>query len=329
MRRSATSESLLGREPAEGWSSVVASVLLGLVFVIVAAGCGASGKKPPLWRYHPPLRVSAHVLAVAPGSSRVAKHSLRVIADTLSAPRFSSTDSVSFATIQYQLISVNPGSPDAYSADQIIANEVTVKPDSSARTREEVLRPPRLLSTVDRLHWLAAGRRPFASPSDRAGASFSRNLPAGAWSFTPQGQVATFKQIRKLPTAERALTGALGRLLGATNHTTAPAALSLLQYGFLLAAAPLTRGGRKAILEAMGSLPGIHMCDALFPQQSLHGDAFCLNGDPSSTEILLDPRTGVALVVSERLDKRAPLYPNMRVGTLTSSYTFTLQPSPS
>jgi hypothetical protein len=243
--------------------------------------------------------------------------------------RFSSKDSVSFGTVQYQLIRVNPGSPDAYVADQIVAEEVTVKPDSSARTHEEVLRSPRLVSKVDRLHWQATGRRPFASPSDHAGASFTRNLPAGAWSFTPQGQVATFKQIRKLPTAERALTGELGRLLGAADHTTPPPALSLRQYGFLLAAAPLTRAGRKAILEAMGSLPGIHMCDALFPRQSLHGDAFCINGNPTGTEILLNPRTGVAVVVRDRLDKQTPRYPNMTVGTLVGSYTFSLQPSAS
>jgi hypothetical protein len=64
------------------------------------------------------------------------------------------------------------------------------------------------------------------------------------------------------------------------------------------------------------------MCNALFTTYHLHGDAYCVNGNPTSTELLLDPRTGVALVVCERLGKQTPLYPDMVAGDLVDSFTF-------
>jgi hypothetical protein len=68
------------------------------------------------------------------------------------------------------------------------------------------------------------------------------------------------------------------------------------------------------------------MCSALFPTGPPRGDAFCVNGDPTSTELLIDPHTGVAVVVCERLDDLTPLYPNFAIGSLVDSYTFTPLP---
>lgn len=316
-------------EPAAGsWSRVWAGVFL-CVLVLGMTGCGTAERMPLLLRYRPPLRVPPSALAIDPGASRVAKHALRVIARTMQAPRFPDEKSVSFGDVAYQLIITNAGSAEAFTADQTVTDELTVMPDSSARMREEVLRPPRLISRIDQRHWQAAGRRPFTSPSDRAGTAFRRKLPAGAWSFTPQGRLMTFQRVRELPTARSTMTKELGRLLGAAGRAAPPASLSLRQYGFILATAPLTRGARKALLEALGALRGIHMCDALFPGGSPEGDALCVNGNPTSTEILLDPDTGVVTVVCERLDKPTLFYPNMRVGSLVDSNSFSLQPSPS
>jgi hypothetical protein len=244
------------------------------------------------------------------------------------SPAFSSKVPVGVGVTKYELMITNAGSPDAFTADQSVAEELTVMPNSSASIREEVLKPPRLVSKVDRLHWQAAGGRPFASPTDHGGASRKQMLPAGTWSFTPQGHT-TFKQALALPATPRMLTGQLERLLGATGKATPPASLSLSQYGFLLAAAPLTSTTRKALLSAMGELPGIHLCGALFPHAHLHDEAFCVNGDPTSTGVLLDPRTGVASVVSQRLNKPDLLYPNMPAGALVDSATFSLQPATS
>jgi hypothetical protein len=293
---------------------------------LVTAGCGGSGWMP-YSRYRPPLRVSPPLLEAAPESSRNATRALRVIANTMRAPRFSTKDSIRFENVQFQLIIVNAGSPDAFTADQTVAEELNVLPDSSAKVREEVLRTPRLVSKVDRRRWEAAGRPSFASSTDRVGASFHRDLPPGAWSFTPEGRVVTFERVHELPTARRALDRELGRLLGTVGHPP-PAALRLRQYGFLLAAAPLTPATRKAMLEAIASMPAVYTCSATFPAPSPDGDAFCANGNPTNTEILLDPKTGVAIVVCERLAKRNPLYPDTEVGGLVSSYTFSLQSLP-
>lgn len=234
-------------------------------------------------------------------------------------------DSVSFSDVEYELIVVNPGSPDAFVASQTIAEEVRVLRDSSAIMRRTVLTSPRFVSEVDRLHWQAAGRRPFASSTDRAGESFRTTFPPGAFSFTPHGRPVTFRQAYALPGNVRALTQQLRRLLGAPTNSTPPATLSLWQYGFLLATAPLTPAGRAAILEAIGGLPGLYECDRLFGTHRPRGDAFCVDGNPTTTEILLNPESGVAVLACERLDDRTPLYPNLPVGSLVNSVTFSLK----
>src|SRR5205823_8302513 len=106
-------------------------------------------------------------------------------------------------------------------------------------------------------------------------------------------------------------------------------ALSLRQYGFLLATAPLAGGTRSALLKAMGLLPGVHSCDAVFPNHPAHDAALCVEGNPTGTEILLDRRTGVVTAVCERLGKPASLYPNMAVGALVDCYSFSRQASTS
>jgi hypothetical protein len=244
----------------------------------------------------------------------------------MQAPRFSDQNPITFGDVQYQLIITNAGSTDAFVASQIVAQRLTVESDSSAKMQEEVLKSPRLRSGVDRLHWRAAGQRPYASPIDHAGSSSHQGLPAGAWSFTPQGAPVTFARVRTFPTSPQTLSHELNQSLS-SGPSMPPAALRLREDGFLLAAAPLTRATRKALLETIGSLPGIHICGAVFPKHVPPREAFCVNGNPTDAEILINAHTGVAVVVCERLDKPTPLYPNMGVGALVSSYTFSLQPS--
>ena len=322
-RTPASSESRLAMNDLSG---IAASATLLCCLVLVATGCAAPSGEPQLLTYRPPLSISASALTTSPGSARVAKHALQRIAATMSAPPFSSKAPVRVRYVEYQLMFINAGSAEAFTADQTVADEVTVQPDSSAMISERVLSSPHFASKVDRLHWQAAGRPPFAGIADHVGSSFHRTLPAGAWSFAPQGRARlTFKRVRALPSEKRALTLELAQLLTTSSDTPPAAALSLRQYGFLLATAPLARTTRQALLDAMGSLPRIHECDALFPTGNPRGDAFCDDGDPTSTAILLDPHTGVALIVCERLNKRSPLYPNMAVGDLVGSYTFTPQ----
>lgn len=291
----------------------VAAVLLSCL-VSVTAGCGSATRVP----LHPRSRPGREPAVVA-------RHTLTVIVRDMRAPEFSGHGLIRFKDIQYELLITNAGSPDAFTAHETVATELTVMPDSSARAREQVLAPPRLATRIDRLHWQASGRRPYASHSDDAGASSHSKLPAGAFSFTPQGIGVTFWRVRHLPMSPQALSHVLTGLLTLRGRPAPPGAVILRQYGFLLAAAPLTRSERKAVLEAIGSLPGVHTCARLFVRDDPQGDAFCVDGDPTGTEVVIDPRTGVALVVGERLDDLTPLYPNMVVGSVVDADSFTLQ----
>jgi hypothetical protein len=250
------------------------------------------------------------------------KHALQAITGTMRAPVFSGDNPIRFGVVQYELIIANAGSPDAFTVAHTVADEFTVMHDSSANVRHEVLTSPRFVSKVDRTHWQAGGRQPYASSTDLAGASSHEKINPGDFGFTPHGRTVTFEQVRSFPAAPKALAQELGRFLGSGSTP----ALSLRQYGFLLATAPLTRSARKALLEAIGALPRVYGCSALFPRRSLHDYGFCINGDPTSTEILIDRHTGAAVVVSERLDASTPLYPNVAAGALVDSYTFSLQP---
>jgi hypothetical protein len=270
--------------------------------------------------------VSPSALAVEADSSKSAKYALRSIADTLRAPSLSGEKALSFSEVAYELIITNAGSPDAFSVAQTIARRLNVEPDSSASIRQEVLKAPRFVSRADRVHWLASGKRAYASPADRAGATTQSGIGAGGFSFAPEGAPVTFREARNLSTSPHRLIQELMGL-SARGRMEPSAATSLRQYGFLLATAPLTPATRKALVEALGLLPGVHMCNALFPGRSPHADAFCVSGNPTDSEVLLNPRTGVVDVVAERLDRSNSLYPNMAVGSLIDSETFSMAPA--
>jgi hypothetical protein len=71
-------------------------------------------------------------------------------------------------------------------------------------------------------------------------------------------------------------------------------------------------------------LPGVYGCNDVFPAYTSGRVAFCVNGYPTTTQVLLDRRTGVAIVVCERLNALTPLFPGMAVGALLDSDTFSL-----
>jgi hypothetical protein len=242
----------------------------------------------------------------------------------MKAPRFSGDKPLDFDDTEYQLIIINAGYPNAFTLDQTVAESLTVMPDSSATRRDWVLTSPTFVTKTDRLHWEAGGRQAYASSTDHAGALNRSTIPTGAWSFTPHGAPITFRRARNLPTSPQGMAHEITRLFGAPRP---PAAFIFRQYGFLLASAPLTQPARKAVLEAVGALPGIHMCGALFPRSNPRDIAFCVSGNPTGTGVLLDRETGTAVVVCQRLDLATPLYPNLSPGALVQSDTFSLQPS--
>lgn len=195
-----------------------------------------------------------------------------------------------------------------------------VRLNSSATILEKAVRPLTFATHADLVNSRATGGHLL---SNHPRASHRWTLPAGLFSFAPHGEPVTFQRVLRLPKAQSDLSRQLARLLsGGDASLVLPAALRLREYGFLLGTAPLNRAVRKAILEAIASLPGIKLCTAKFAKQRAKDDGFCVDGDPSSTEVLIDSHTGVAVVVRERLTKVTPLYPHMRVGALVDSDSF-------
>lgn len=231
---------------------------------------------------------------------------------------------VSFRDRQYHLAISNAGSRDAFTTDETEILQVNVEPDSSAKTFEKVVKRPMFATQADRVHWRAAGARPHWNHTPPP---YTWKLPAGQFSFTPNGGIVTFQDILALPKTRSALAHYLARSLGPVEGPLPPAALRLKQYGFLLGAAPLSRTVRKALLLDIASLPGTNLCGAEIPRLRAHDDGVCANGTPTSTELLLNPHTGVAVAVIERLTAVTGLYPDLPVGALVESDTFSRQRS--
>lgn len=300
-------------------SGVAACALLFL------AGCG--GSEPVL--HHPaaaaPTRPAGTTFATKPEHSPgTAIRLLESIASRLQIPGSSKVAPVSFRDRQRFLLVANAGSVHAFALSETIVRAADVMPNSAAVMRARVLTQPTFVSQSDRRNWRAAGSPPRPKP---ARTTYRWKLPAGAFTFTPHGTPVTYQVARRLPARPSALKDELRRLLHEPAGVMPPAAMLLRQYGFILAAAPLSGAVRKALIRAIATLPGVYACASRFPDARRRGDAFCVNGWPTSTEVLLSPTSGVALVVRERLHNLTPLYPNRPVGAVVDSDTFSLEPT--
>ena len=299
------------------WSSIAASCLL-----LFLAGCGDSESA----RHHPsipaPTRLAGETFARKPDASPLAtRRLLESIASGVRPPHSSPRAPVHFRDEQRYFLIANAGSADAFVLSETVVRRVMVMPNSAALIRARVVSPPTFVSRRDWRHWRAAGSPRLPGT---ARASYSWTLPVGAFSFTPHGMPVTSQVARRLPASPSALRDELQRLLREPGGARPPAAMLLRQYGFLLGTAPLSRAVRKALVRAIAALPGIYTCDERFARNRRRGNAFCVNGSPTDTEILLNRTSGVALVVRERLHNLTLLYPNRPVGAVVDSDTFSL-----
>jgi hypothetical protein len=96
----------------------------------------------------------------------------------------------------------------------------------------------------------------------------------------------------------------------------------LLQYGFLLATAPLTQPVRRATVAAIALLPGIRLCGAGNNLQARGQVAVCGADHEGETEISLDKTNGTVASVTQRIAKASPLYPDLKSRAVIASYTF-------
>lgn len=292
--------------------------------LLLFAGCGGSESV----RHRPgppaPARLAGELLATEHHVATTAVgRLLESIASGVRPSRSSALAPVRFRDEQRYLLIANAGSSNAFALTETVIRAAIVMPDSAAMMRARLASPPTFVSQSDWRNWRAAGSPRLPA---MARGSYRWNLPVGAFSFTPHGTPVTFEVARRLPANPSALEHELRRLLRKPRGPMPSAAMLLRQYGFLLAAAPLSGAVRKALIRAIAAVPGIHSCDSRFAGDRRRDDAFCVNGSPTSTEVLLNRTSGVALAVRERLHNLTPLYPNRPIGAVVDSDTFSLWP---
>jgi hypothetical protein len=243
------------------------------------------------------------------------------IALTARFPDISPHKAVRFSVTTFSLDITNAGSPTAFTFSTRDAFTALVRPNSSAALLYETSSIPRPESRRDLQLWRAAG-----SPRNvtRAEAMHASTVPAGTYTFAPQGKTITFSAAATLPTNPGRLRASLLSDLESRYGSDVPAAASLRQYGYILAVSPLSRGGRRAALEALGGLRGVGTCGRP-PKARLTLLTLCAAGPLTDTTVTISTATGVACSVAETLTRTSPLFPHVPVGATVDSAAFTLQ----
>lgn len=242
-----------------------------------------------------------------------------MIASRVASPDLRSRDPVRFSDRQYILEMTNAGSPTSYTTEMTVLRRVEVLPNSSAIDHLRIVKPARFTSQTAWRHWKDAGS-PHIPNARRA--AYRWTEPQQSFSFAPQGAVLTYRAARELPRRPSAVVRTFRRLLGVPVGKPVASAVLLRQYGFVLAVAPILPRVRRALIRAMGLLSGLSVCGRPAIRGGLRADVFCASDGVTRSEVVLNPRDGVALAVRERLEERSPLYPEVAVRDLVDSDTF-------
>jgi hypothetical protein len=102
------------------------------------------------------------------------------------------------------------------------------------------------------------------------------------------------------------------------------AAAMLMEYGFLLATAPLTEPVRRATLGAIALLPGLRLCATTDDLLARGHFAVCTTDAESETEILIDAADGTVRSVTQRIAKVTRIYPDLQSRAIIESCIFSL-----
>jgi hypothetical protein len=224
-----------------------------------------------------------------------------------------------YRTIEYSAEITNVGTPGSYTAFVRIKRTVTIRPSSAARITTFADGPPAFTTPTDRARWQAAGS-PSLAPAPAGGSVLS--LPAGQFSFIPQGTTLTYRQATSLPSTPQALSAQLLSHLRAFAGPHPPANLELEQLGYLIAVAPLTAAARAAAWRVLAALPGLHLCGSGTGPVHRPSLGLCAESRGDQTEVLVSTHTGTVLTVEDRLLRPSPMYPMVFGGSLISSVTF-------
>jgi hypothetical protein len=152
------------------------------------------------------------------------------------------------------------------------------------------------------------------------GQAFS--IPAGSFSFIPQGIPLTYRQVRSLPASPQTISAEIAaRLRPYAGAHPAPTSV-LLQLGFLLATAPLSPSARAAAWSYLASLPGVHLCGLGKDLAGRGGQRICASTRANEVEVLVDTVTASVLAVDQRILQASSWFPGVPAGSLVQSDAF-------
>jgi hypothetical protein len=292
--------------------AVVAALLCGCGAGPAAIGAGPASTADPQLRgtaLQPPTPGSA----VGVAQAIAARWSARgTPAPALNVP-------IEFRTLDYTATVFNPGSPAGFTAFITTRHTTLVTTTSAATIVVSNGASARFATPADRAMWRAAGH-PSLGQAPATGVT--QAIPAGQYTFLPQGSNLTYRQAVALPADRDRLAAFLAHHLSAYAGPHPPATLELRQVAYLIATAPLTNEVRAAAWQVMASLQGLRICGNPPGQVRLGTIELCIDSAGDETLVSVNPDTGAIITIADRLMQTSPAYPHVAGGTIDESSTF-------
>ena len=292
---------------------------------VLLAGCGSGAAVPPAasgtsaaFAANPRLQATDLPQPAAGGAPEVAR---TLAARWAAGPwRASLADAaIVFRVIDYDATVFGPRTPGGFTAFITTRRTVVVSATSAAAVTASNAASPRFATSADQVLWEEAGR-PSLGQAPAAGQKLA--IPAGDYTFLPQGRTLTYRQAAGLPGAPGGLAAVILAHLRAYAGPHPPASLTLRQLAYLIATAPLTKAARSAAWQVVGSLPGLRICQARPGPLQPRTVELCLASADDETLVSIDLGTASILSISDRLLRASPMYPHVAVGTIVGSATF-------
>jgi hypothetical protein len=298
--------------------AVVVLGALAMSATLALTGCGYGHGRPPATEATRGIAgVTAGSLS-GPASSMATSFARGSL--TVPAP-LGPGGAVRFRMTQYYPVITNAGTPDGYAVFIRVFRDVRVQPSSAAKLLVTGDGPATLTPPAERARWLAAGAPPLPHFPAKP---LPVQMPAGTFSFIPQGTVLTYHAAASLPASAAAVSRQIRAMLAPYAGARPLPTQMLTQFGYLLASAPLTAAGRSAVWMSVATLPGLRLCPPATDLAGRTGSTLCVSAAGHQTELVVDPASGTVLAVEDRLLQASADYPAITPGTLVQSATFTL-----
>ena len=226
---------------------------------------------------------------------------------------------IEFRAIDYTATVTDAGASDGYTAFVTTRRTTLVTPASAATIDASNGASPRFATPADQAMWQSSGR-PALAQAPATGQT--RTIPAGQYTFLPQGSNLTYRQAAALPAEPDRLAAAIADHLRPYAGRHPPASLELKQVAYLIATAPLTDAVRSAAWQVVASLPGLGICQNPPGPATPRAIELCIDSAGDETLVSVNPDMGAILVIADRLLRTSPMYPHVADGTVVGSSTF-------